>query len=283
VNELNDEINSLYEDLSNFLKDLNDFYFEISTTLAPPNFDPSQPYTAYRHLDNQKTDSLACYLKGLKTISTLNACLVLMRSGHTQEVGALCRMIDDYCSEIFFLLVPGCGNSLDEHQEKFLNNFYQEEFLDHDDPLYSHQKRDMVPISKIHAAFAKYATDGLNPSDLQTISTVIHKTFSGYVHGAYPQIMEMYGGNPPHFHTFGMLNTPRVLDLIGHIVGYVDKLMLLTIFISKKCNSISTNQPLTLLKRHFENTFSRHRTNSPADMLAEYKKERLKRNSNKSK
>ena len=31
---------------------------------------------------------------------------------------------------------------------------------------------------------------------------------SGFVHGAYPHIMELYGGNPPHFHLNGMLGTP---------------------------------------------------------------------------
>jgi len=283
MTELTNELNSIYEDLSDYLKNLNNFYTEIGSTIAAPKFDPLKPYTAYRHSDSQKTDSLACYLKGIKTISALNAALILMKSGHTQEVGALCRMVDDYCSEIFFLLVPGCGDALDDHQDKFLTSFYQEEFIDHEDPLYSHQARDLVSINKIHAAFAKYATNGLNQSDVQAISTVIHKTLSGYVHGAYPQIMEMYGGQPPKFHAFGMLDSPRTHELIGHIIGYVDKLILLTIFISQKCNSNTTNQPLLLLKRHFENTFLRHRTVSPAEMLAEYKKKRTKRNPSKPK
>ena len=32
--------------------------------------------------------------------------------------------------------------------------------------------------------------------------------FNGYVHAGSPQIMETYGGSPPHFHLFGLLDTP---------------------------------------------------------------------------
>jgi len=67
--------------------------------------------------------------------------------------------------------------------------------------------------------------------------------------------MEMYGGNPPQFHTFGIPDSPRAIELVGHIIGYVDKLILLTIFISRKSNSQSTDQPLTYLESHFENIF----------------------------
>lgn len=35
------------------------------------------PYKQFRH--DTQTESLACYLRGIKTISTLNACVVLLR------------------------------------------------------------------------------------------------------------------------------------------------------------------------------------------------------------
>ena len=37
---------------------------------------------------------------------------------------------------------------------------------------------------------------------------IISKLFSGFVHGGSPQILEMYGGIPPHFHLNGMKDTP---------------------------------------------------------------------------
>ena len=47
----------------------------------------------------------------------------------------------------------------------------------------------------------------LNPSDAQSAMSTLHKAYSGYVHGAYPHIMELYGGNPARFHMAGMRDT----------------------------------------------------------------------------
>ena len=40
----------------------------------------------------------------------------------------------------------------------------------------------------------------------------VSKTYSGFVHGASPHIMDMYAGNPPRFHVCGMLGTVRADD-----------------------------------------------------------------------
>lgn len=38
------------------------------------------------------------------------------------------------------------------------------------------------------------------PSRFQEILRTIHSSNSGYVHGAAPHIMDMFGGEPPRFH-----------------------------------------------------------------------------------
>lgn len=105
------------------------------------------PHHQFRHV--ALTDLLACYLKDVKTVSTLCACVLLLRHGYTQEVGALCRMADDFCNEIFFLLVPQGQAGCSDDQVKFLEKFYQEEFERPDDPLRSPQKRGTVPTKKL--------------------------------------------------------------------------------------------------------------------------------------
>jgi hypothetical protein len=67
----------------------------------------------------------------------------------------------------------------------------------------------MVLRRKIHAALAAIPDSPINPSDAQEVHRTIGKTFSGYVHAASGHILESYGGEPPHFHVFGMLGTPR--------------------------------------------------------------------------
>jgi len=49
---------------------------------------------------------------------------------------------------------------------------------------------------------------------------MLSKTYSGYVHAASPQIMDMYEGNPPRFHTQCMLGTPREPDHRRDIANY---------------------------------------------------------------
>jgi hypothetical protein len=102
-------------------------------------------------------------------------------------------MVDDFCNEIFFLLKPQSEDgSFSADQILFLESFFQEELDQPGDPLASKQKRATVPVRKIHATFAKLASTELNSSDAQELLRTTQQAFSGYVHGAYPHIMEMY-------------------------------------------------------------------------------------------
>jgi hypothetical protein len=67
----------------------------------------------------------------------------------------------------------------------------------------------MIPRRKIQAHLAKREESGLDPSTALEFNRTISKTYSGFVHAASPQIMDMYGGNPPHFHVNGLLGTER--------------------------------------------------------------------------
>lgn len=230
------------------------------------------PYRQFRH--ETLTESLVCYLKGIKTISTLNACILLLRHGHTQEIGALCRMVDDFCNEIFFLLQPQAENGFSDDQMCFIESFYQEEFDKPGDPLGSAQKRETVPVRKIHATFAKLAGGELNPSDAQNLLRTTHQAFSGYVHGAYPHIMEMFGGNPPYFHVSGMLGTPRIDEWRRQLVGYVQRFILASVFVARKLGLTDMEPTLRALLIEFEEATGTTPALPAAKMLADYKKNR---------
>ena len=216
--------------LESTLKELGSLYHEMADLIDAPVIENMGGTGVWRY--ETQTESLTCYLKAIKTISTLNACMVLLKTGHVQEIGALCRMIDDYCNEIFFLLMPQDGNNFSKEQIQFLNDFYQEETDKPDNPLGSTQKRKNVPVKKIHATFGKIAKSETNPSDTQELLRTTHQAFSGYVHGAYPHIMELFGGNKPHLN--GMLGTPRIDEWRGQLIGYVYRTIMATVFVSRK-------------------------------------------------
>ena len=101
---------------------LEQIYAEMDRAAGPVLFRDVGPHRHFRH--EVLTESLACYLKGIKAISTLNAAIVLLRQGYAQEVGALCRMVDDFCNEIFFLLMPQGSDGFSDDQMRFLENFF---------------------------------------------------------------------------------------------------------------------------------------------------------------
>lgn len=234
--------------LENTLSELGLIFHEMVTKIQAPVVVDIGGYVAWRY--QNLSESLACFLKGVKIVSTLNASIVLLRHGYVQEIGALCRMTEDYCNEIFFLLVPQEGKNYSKEQIQFLEDFFKEEFDKPRDPLGSTQKRTNVPIRKIHATFGKIAQTELNPSDAQELLRTTHQAFSGYVHGAYPHIMEMFGNAHPNLN--GMLGTPRVDEWRGQLIGYVYKALMVSVFVARKLGLNDTEKKARVLLEKFE-------------------------------
>ena len=161
----------------------------------------------FRHVE--KSLHQAIVQKLARLVSTLYATRLLLNHGFVQEVGALKRILDEIQDDILFLL-SGIDNQSTLHRE-FLDAFFEEEF-DADTALESTQKRTMISRRKIRAHNARVIADipdsPFDTSRTTEILRTINKANSGYVHAASPQIMELYGGNPPHFHMSGMLGTP---------------------------------------------------------------------------
>jgi hypothetical protein len=67
----------------------------------------------------------------------------------------------------------------------------------------------MVSRKKIQAYVVRKEGFGLDPSAGLELACTITKAYSGYVHAASPQIMNMYGGNLSRFHVDGMLGSER--------------------------------------------------------------------------
>jgi hypothetical protein len=263
---------SVEDYLQQSLQRLEGFYLDMQSATGPLLYREVGPYRQFRY--ENLTESLACYLKGVKAISTLNACVVLLRQGFVQEVGALCRMVDDFCNEIFFLLTPQGDEGFSQDQIKFLENFFQEEFEKPDDPLRSPQKRDTVPVKKIHATFGKLSQGELNPSDAQELLRTVHQAFSGYVHGAYPHIMEMFGGASPRFHMSGMSGTPRIDEWRNQLVGYVQRLIIASVFVARKLDMAEMEAPIRALLEEFETATGTKPQVPASEMLAKYKRDR---------
>ncbi len=257
--------------LAYILEYLERTYHRMGESIAPPEKVKNGSLYQTRHLD--KSDPLLCYLKGVKLVSTLKGAQILLVHGHVQEVGALCRMADDFCCEILFFLRPLLDDeSPSQHQVKFFEDFFQEEFEDTDHLVKSHQSRDSVTRTKINAGVAKITEDELNPHDAQNVFSIVHKTFSGYIHGAYPHIMEMYGGNPPHFHMSGMLNTPRISEWEGQLIIYVQRALMVTEVVAMKFGLAEVDDEIKKVRADFETSLNRQPLENAAAQMRNLKK-----------
>lgn len=77
----------------------------------------------------------------------------------------------------------------------------------------------MVRRDKIMAYIARTYPGG-DPSTAQRVSQTIHKSYSGYVHGAAPQILDLYRGRPERFHLAGLAGTSRQSDHSRDFLNY---------------------------------------------------------------
>lgn len=75
--------------------------------------------------------------------------------------------------------------------------------------------------------------EGVNQSKVLDAGETISKTYSGYVHAASPQIMDMCGGEPPRFHLTGMNGTARIAEHVEDAWNYFYRGLLTVTIVAK--------------------------------------------------
>ncbi|MBL4894992.1 MAG: hypothetical protein JKY59_09045 [Emcibacter sp.] len=189
--------------------------FEIlSKKISPPcKVSMSNGYD-YRYkeksIEQAIIQKLARLVTGLQAITSLN------KTGFYQEQAALQRMLDEFEEDITFLCFAIIFNDFTDHHQKYLDYFYEEEFDVPENSIASKQKRGMVSRQKIRAFIYK---DRRQSSSIE-VSRTISKNYSGFLHGASPQIMELYFGNPPKFQLWNTINSPFRADHMDDLFNY---------------------------------------------------------------
>ncbi|HNA25592.1 MAG TPA: hypothetical protein PKH05_07045 [Nitrospira sp.] len=195
-------MNGLYNQT---LYHLDTAFKRLEAMIPPPQKVKHHEGFVYRYVE--QTYEQALVQKLARVMSGLHAARLLLDNGLLQEQGAMHRILQELHEDILFLALRKEETHL--HRE-YLEAFYQEEF-DAPTAFESTQKRPMVSRKKIRAAVERLLEDmgGGDSSTGIELSRTIEKTHSGFVHGASPQIMDMYFGDTPHFHVHGMIGTQR--------------------------------------------------------------------------
>lgn len=228
----------------------------------------------FRH--KKQNDLLLSQLKCIRAVSSLNACIVLLEHGFVQEIGTLCRCIDDFYQDVLFLASPLGESGPSEQQKRLVEEFFQEEFDNIDNPLRSTQVRNRVPRSKVLAGIARMLGQPLNPNDAQEIQRTLQQGFSGYVHGAYVHIMEIYGGSREnlHYHMKGLSGTPRISEWIDAFSNYVYRTMIAVEVVAMRCEDAAATKAIQTARMSLEEVTGLGK-GDPNEMLGRLKSRKL--------
>lgn len=237
--------------LRKFISELNGILLSLQGNSAVNTVVWEKETGQHRH--TRKNAPLFVFLKTIRYFSILNAFLTLFEKGHVNEMGILCRCMDEALDDAYFLAKGLEKNgALSERQQHMLDEFYQEEFEDLGEAILKSRPRARVPRKKVSAAIARDDLSSVNPHDAQTIHETVNSVYSGYVHGAYPHTMELYGGLPATYHLSGMLGTPRMETWSRHLATYTYRGALCAEITAKKLGDKTVQERLLEIRLAME-------------------------------
>ncbi|MBL0167662.1 MAG: hypothetical protein IPP85_11180 [Propionivibrio sp.] len=182
---------------------------QLASRVPRPKVVPFKGSFNFRYAE--RTIHQALVQKLARLVSCLHATRLLMEAGFVQEQAALQRILDEIAEDISFLSWSVINNETTPLHEAYLSAFYLEEF-DSDSEVTSSSDRPMIHRKKIRAYLDRAISGPKGSSRNLDAARTVSKAYSGYVHAASPQIMDMYSGNPPRFHMHGMRGTTRHLE-----------------------------------------------------------------------
>lgn len=198
-------------------KNMQETVDRLASRVTPPQLMKINGHPQMRY--PEKTIHQAIVLKLARLVSNLNAAQLLLDRGYVTEQAAIQRMLDEGSEDVTFLSFAAIDGEVSDLHKNFLDAFWEEEF-DAPTPTASTQKRQSIPRSKINGWIARHRFSGQDESSGIAVTKTVHKTYSGYIHGAAPHILDLYGGLPPRFHMTGMLGTPRHRDHSDDLLNY---------------------------------------------------------------
>lgn len=203
----------------------------MEASIEPPAQRPFRNSFIYRY--ENKGIHEAILQKLARYISGLNAVAVLLTTGYVQEVNVIFRTLDEIQEDIFFLASAETNDARTERHTQYLDAFYSDSVFSRVEGSLDIPKPNLVPRKKIRAHTMNAMGQGINVSQALSASESVSTAYSGYVHAASENIMEMHGGNPPRFHINGMRGTPRVTECAASAENYIYRGLMATTVVAK--------------------------------------------------
>jgi len=260
----------IYHETNVFLEEC---FRTLEAPVPPPESVKQGEHLVLRYREEHHCLELVIVQKLARYISGLNASLLLLESGFTQELGAIFRTLDEFQEDIVFLALPIVGGiEISETHNKYLDHFFQEEFDKPGNPILSTQKRDGIPRKKIWAAIANSGKTGVNSHDQRELSRTISQAYSGYVHGASCHICEMIGGQPLQYFLSGMAGTPRQAEFAYNYWDYAYRGLVSVVLAAKALGEADVVDRAYKFIDYFEKTTGDTGSGDPEKLMKKVKR-----------
>jgi len=260
----------IYHETNAFLEEC---FHALEAPVPPPLPIKQGEGWALRYDKKHHCLELAIVQKLARYISGLNASLLLLESGYTQELGAIFRTLDEFQEDIVFLALPIVGGiEISETHNKYLEYFFQEEFDNPGNAFLSTQKRDSIPRKKIWSFIANSGQSGLNPHDQRELSRTISQAYSGYVHGASCHICDMIGGDPLRYFLSGMAGTSRQAEFAFNYWDYAYRGLISMMLAAKALGDAKIVNLGYKFIDHFETTTGDSGSGDPEKLMRKVKR-----------
>jgi hypothetical protein len=210
---------------------LSNAFQRLEPQVPAPQLVPHGDGHVFRFVE--KTLTQALLLKLARVITGLKALDILLANGLLQEMASICRMLDEIGEDIAFLAAALTNDEVTELHERYLRGFWAEEFTDPSNTLARHEKPDAPRRSKVQAYVQRVLNPSENPSQMSDVNQAVSSTYSGFVHASAPQVLDLYGGDPPRFHIGGMLGTPRMDNHVHDAWNYFYRAVVSTIVVAR--------------------------------------------------
>jgi hypothetical protein len=222
---------------------------EFTGILHHPEFVNESDIMCFRY---KETHSLLFQiLKCVRIVSSLNAALVLLKSGYVQEVGVLIRTVYEFNHDVEFIQEGHEKGCLNDKQQKIVDLFFSAKIPAEEELLSSMKKPPAVGRKKLYSTIARDLNPE-NPHKIQHTLKIVEEIYSGYVHGSYPQIMELYDGRSNLFCLDGLRSTPRISDWVHYLALCVQPSLNTFIGVAQYVKLLDIAEELRLLRNNFQ-------------------------------
>ncbi|MDC9826025.1 hypothetical protein PRN20_19995 [Devosia sp. ZB163] len=193
----------------------------LEATVPAPRATTLRRQRTFRYLERSLQQAIVVKLARL--VTGVQATWHLLVGGFSQEAGAIQRILDQLDSDISFLSGPLIGGKREPIHDRYLKEFFQEEF-DGADPVVSRLARDRVPRAKIRAYNVRTFSDpDDNTQRILDVLAFVEGAYSGFIHSAGAHAMDTFDATSGRFLIQGMHGTPFLDDSFVDFRNYLHR------------------------------------------------------------